>query len=80
MIKYLYSYLAYSYSNFAKISTLKQGVSHIVALPLTLKHISRQKNNYGNSNISPCKNILYNESKHSSLALVGKTKNAKKKR
>jgi hypothetical protein len=24
-----------------------------MALPLTLKHISRQKNNYGSSNISP---------------------------
>jgi hypothetical protein len=33
-------------------------VSH-VALPFTLKSILRQKKkNYGNSNISPCKNIL----------------------
>jgi hypothetical protein len=29
-------------------------VSHTVALPFTLKSISRQKKNYGNSNISPC--------------------------
>jgi hypothetical protein len=37
----------------------QQGVCHTVALPFTLKSIlSRQKKNYGNSNISPCKNIL----------------------
>jgi hypothetical protein len=36
---------------------LKQGVCHNVALPFTLKSILRQKKNYGNSNISPCKNI-----------------------
>jgi hypothetical protein len=30
-----------------------------VALPFTLKSILRQKKNYGNSNISPCKNILF---------------------
>jgi hypothetical protein len=35
----------------------KQGVCHTVALPFTLKSILRQKKNYGNSNISPCKNI-----------------------
>jgi hypothetical protein len=38
---------------------LKQGVCHNVALPFTLKRILRQKNNYGNSNISPCKNIIF---------------------
>jgi len=38
----------------------KQGVSHIVALPFTfLKIILRQKKNYGNSNISPCTNIVF---------------------
>ncbi len=37
----------------------KQGVSHIVALPFTLKNILRQNNYYGNSNISPCKNIIF---------------------
>jgi hypothetical protein len=31
----------------------KQGVCHTVALPFALKSISRQKKNYGNSNISP---------------------------
>ncbi len=36
----------------------KQGVCHIVTLPFTLKGILRQKKNYENSNISPCKNIL----------------------
>jgi hypothetical protein len=35
----------------------KQGVCHTVALPFTLKNILRQKNNYENSNISPCQNI-----------------------
>jgi hypothetical protein len=29
-----------------------------MALPFTLKNILRQKKNYGNSNISPCKNII----------------------
>jgi hypothetical protein len=37
---------------------LKQGVGHTVALPFTLKMILQQKKNYGNSNISPCKNII----------------------
>jgi len=37
----------------------KQGVCHNVALPFTLKSIFRQKKNYGNSNISPCKNIIF---------------------
>jgi hypothetical protein len=38
----------------------KQGVCHVVALPFTLKKsILRQKKNYGNSNISPCKNIVF---------------------
>jgi hypothetical protein len=37
------------------------GCGHIVALPFTLKiSILRQKKkNYGNSNISPCKNIIF---------------------
>jgi hypothetical protein len=37
----------------------KQGVCHIVALLFTLKSILRQKTNYGNSNISPCKSIIF---------------------
>jgi hypothetical protein len=37
----------------------KQGVCHTVALPFTLKNTLRQKKNYENSNISPCKNITY---------------------
>jgi hypothetical protein len=28
-------------------------------LPFTWKSILRQKKNYGNSNISPCKNIIF---------------------
>jgi hypothetical protein len=34
------------------------GECHTVTLPFTLKSISMQKNNYGNSNISLCKNII----------------------
>jgi hypothetical protein len=30
-----------------------------VALPFTLKSILRRKKNYGNSNISPWKNIIF---------------------
>jgi hypothetical protein len=37
----------------------KQGVCDTVALPFTLKSNLRQKKNYGNSNISPCKNIIF---------------------
>ncbi len=37
----------------------EQGVCHIVALPFTLKRILRQKKNCQNSNISPCKNIIF---------------------
>jgi hypothetical protein len=33
-----------------------------VALPFTLKGILRQKKNYENSNISPCKNINFEKS------------------
>jgi hypothetical protein len=41
----------------------KEGVSHTVALPFTLlKSILRQKKNYGNSNISPCTNIIFKKS------------------
>jgi hypothetical protein len=39
---------------------VQQGVCHTMALPFTLKSIIlRQKTNYGNSNISPCKNIIF---------------------
>jgi hypothetical protein len=38
-------------------------VSHGVALPFPLKRILRQKKkNYGSSNISPCKNIIFKKS------------------
>jgi hypothetical protein len=30
--------------------------------PFTLKSILRQKKNYGNSNVSPCKNIIFKKS------------------
>jgi hypothetical protein len=39
------------------------GVSHYMALPITLKSILRQKKkNYGNSKISPCKNMIFKKS------------------
>jgi hypothetical protein len=36
-----------------------KGLCHTVTLPYTLKSILRKKKKYGNSNISPCKNILF---------------------
>jgi hypothetical protein len=36
-----------------------KGLCHTVALPFTCKSILRPKKNYGNSNISPCKNTPY---------------------
>ncbi len=49
---------------FGRVITSKptKGVCHTVALPLTLKSILRQKKNYGNLNISPCKNIIFQKS------------------
>jgi hypothetical protein len=41
---------------------IKQGVCHTAALPFTLKSTLRQKKSYGNSNISPCKNIIFKKS------------------
>ncbi len=41
-----------------KPTLIKQGVCHTATLPFTFKSILRQKKNYGNSNISPCKNII----------------------
>jgi hypothetical protein len=38
------------------LSSEEQGVCHNMALPFTLKSILSQKKNYGNSNMSPCKN------------------------
>jgi hypothetical protein len=40
----------------------RKGVCHTVALPFTLKRILRQKKNYGNSNISRRKNIIFKKS------------------
>jgi hypothetical protein len=48
---------SYDYACHLLFTTSKQGVCHIVASSFTLKSTLRQKNNYGNSNISPCKNI-----------------------
>jgi hypothetical protein len=38
------------------------GVYYSVALLFTWKSILRQKKNYGNSNISPCKNMIFKKS------------------
>ncbi len=39
---------------------IQQGVCHIVTLPFTFKkYLKWQKKNYGNSNISPCKNTIF---------------------
>ncbi len=44
-------------------TTLNKGcVTHTVALPFTLKSILWQKKNNENSNISPCKNIIFKKS------------------
>jgi hypothetical protein len=40
----------------------KQGGCHNVALPFKLNSILRQKKNNENSNISPCKNIVFKKS------------------
>ncbi len=45
--------------------TINKGCVTLVALPFTLqKHLKRQKKkkNYGNSNISPCKSIIFKKS------------------
>jgi hypothetical protein len=36
-----------------------QGVHHTMALPFTLKSILKQKKNFGNLNISPCKSLIF---------------------
>jgi hypothetical protein len=41
---------------------INKAVCHTVALPFTLKSTLREKKNYGNSNISPCKNIIFKKS------------------
>jgi hypothetical protein len=45
-------------------SVVKQGVCYTMPLPFTLKSILRQKMNYGNSNISPSKNIILKKTLH----------------
>jgi hypothetical protein len=41
------------------IYILKSEKTKGLALPFTLKSILRKKKNYENSNISPCKNIIF---------------------
>ncbi len=45
--------------NWHKAIALRNKVRGTLALPFTLNSILRQKKNYGNSNISPCKNIIF---------------------
>jgi len=45
--------------SFKKKGKQNKGVCHTLASPFTLKSILRQKKNYENSNISPCKNIIF---------------------
>ncbi len=52
----------YTFHSLILYSYPKQGVCHIVALPYTINSILMQKKNYGNSNISPCKNIIFKKS------------------
>jgi hypothetical protein len=41
----------------------KQGVCHTAALPFTLKsYLKAKRKQYGISNISPCKNIIFKKS------------------
>jgi hypothetical protein len=40
----------------------QQGMCHTVALPFTFSSILMQMKNYGNSNISPCQNIMFKTS------------------
>jgi len=39
---------------------VKQGVRHTVALPFSI--LMQKKKNYGNSNISPCQNVVFKKS------------------
>jgi hypothetical protein len=41
---------------------INKGVCHTMALPFTLKSILGEKQNYENSNISPCKNRIFKKS------------------
>jgi hypothetical protein len=41
------------------VELIQQRVCHTVALPFTVKSILRQKKKYRNSNISPCKNVIF---------------------
>jgi hypothetical protein len=43
-----------------------RGLSHYGLAIYIKKYVKRQKKNYGNSNISPCKNILIFQKKKSS--------------
>jgi hypothetical protein len=48
---------------FAPVNQKQQGVCHTVALPFIFKNIFfGKKKNYENSNISPCKNIIFQKS------------------
>jgi hypothetical protein len=54
-------YPAWSSEHFQKTTSIKKtrGASHCDLAIYIKKSILRQKKNYGNSNISPCKNIIF---------------------
>jgi hypothetical protein len=58
-----------SYSLVACRQNNKKGVFHTVALPFTIQSILMKIKNYGNSNISPSKDIIFKESSKESNIL-----------
>ncbi len=67
--KLFHKWLSNSTSSwFTFIHSWNKGVCHTMALPFTLKSILRKKKkNYGNSNISQCKNIIFPPQKKKSF-------------
>jgi len=50
------------YQTFHVTKLKKKAKARSVVLPFRLKRILRQRKNSGNSNISPCKNIIFKKS------------------
>jgi len=59
---YIFQYREKKFVYFLIYACRNKGVYRTVALPFTFKRILRQKKNYGNSNISTCKNIIFKKS------------------
>ncbi len=73
---HIYSINYYSQVALDEKSKGKQKVCHTAALPFTWKLILRQKKNYVNSNISPCKGKRKKKNTHTHL--IFKRKSLKK--